>query len=63
MKKLPALFSLATSIGLWYACTKHPQNKKAIDKSAVKISKYGVNITYTDLGKGDTTLLLYMGVH
>lgn len=61
MKKLPALFSLATSIGLWYACTQHPQNKNAIDKSAVKISNHGVNIAYTDTGKGDTTLLFVHG--
>jgi len=61
MKKLPALFSLATSIGLWYACIQHPQNKNAIDKSAVKISNHGVNIAYTDTGKGDTTLLFVHG--
>ncbi|NVM62563.1 hypothetical protein FHW88_000839 [Mucilaginibacter sp. SG538B] len=61
MKKLPALFSLATSIGLWYVCTQHPQNKNAIDKSAVKISNHGVNIAYTDTGKGDTTLLFVHG--
>ncbi|WPU97263.1 alpha/beta hydrolase [Mucilaginibacter sp. cycad4] len=61
MKKLPALFSLATSIGLWYACTQHPQNKNTIDKPAIKISNHGVNIAYTDTGKGDTTLLFVHG--
>ena len=61
MKKLPALFSLATSIGLWYACTQHPKNKNAVDKSAVKISNHEVNIAYTDSGKGDTALLFVHG--
>lgn len=42
MKKLPALFSLATSIGLWYAYTQHPKNKNATDKCTVKISNHGV---------------------
>ncbi|MFB0497172.1 alpha-beta hydrolase superfamily lysophospholipase [Mucilaginibacter sp. OAE612] len=61
MKKLPALFSLATSIGLWYAYTQHPKNKNAVDKSAVKISNHEVNIAYTDSGKGDTALLFVHG--
>jgi pimeloyl-ACP methyl ester carboxylesterase len=61
MKKLPALFSLATSIGLWYACTQHPQNKKETVISQVKISNHGVNIAYTDTGKGDTSLLFVHG--
>jgi pimeloyl-ACP methyl ester carboxylesterase len=61
MKKLPALFSLLTSIGLWYACTQHPQSKKITDVPAVKISNHSVNIAYTDTGKGDTTLLFVHG--
>ncbi|MFC0512703.1 alpha/beta fold hydrolase [Mucilaginibacter angelicae] len=61
MKKLPALFSLLTSIGLWYACTQHPQSKKTTDLPTVKISNHGVNIAYTDTGKGDTTLLFVHG--
>lgn len=61
MKKLPALFSLITSIVLWYACTQHPQNKKAIDKPVIKINNRGVNIAYADTGKGDTTLLFVHG--
>ncbi|MDB5150652.1 MAG: Pimeloyl-ACP methyl ester carboxylesterase [Mucilaginibacter sp.] len=61
MKKLPALFSLLTSIGLWYACTQHPQNNKITVEPAVKISNHGVNIAYTDTGKGDTTLLFVHG--
>lgn len=61
MKKLPALFSLLASIGLWYACVQHPQSKKATLKSDIKVSNHGVNIAYTDIGKGDTTLLFVHG--
>jgi pimeloyl-ACP methyl ester carboxylesterase len=61
MKKLPALFSLATSISLWYACIQHPQSKKTTDFPHIKISNHGVNIAYTDTGKGDTTLLFVHG--
>jgi pimeloyl-ACP methyl ester carboxylesterase len=60
MKKLPALISLATSIGLWYACTQHPQ-KQAVARPAVKINNHGVNIAYADTGAGDTTLLFVHG--
>jgi alpha-beta hydrolase superfamily lysophospholipase len=61
MKKLPALFSLATAIVLWYACIQHSQNKKTIDQPAVKVSNRGVNIAYTDTGRGVTTLLFVHG--
>ncbi|UOE51417.1 alpha/beta hydrolase [Mucilaginibacter sp. SMC90] len=61
MKKLPALFSLAAAICLWYACVQHPQSKKAIAKPVAKISNHGVNISYTDTGKGDTALLFVHG--
>ncbi|SEN56119.1 Pimeloyl-ACP methyl ester carboxylesterase [Mucilaginibacter gossypiicola] len=61
MRKLPALFSLITSIGLWYACTQHPQSKNVSDKPIIKINNHVVNIAYTDIGKGDTTLLFVHG--
>src|SRR4051794_27767027 len=59
MKLLTLLFSSALLI-LLFSCNSNSKDSKAAN-SAVKVSDQGVNIAYSDTGKGDTTLLFVHG--
>lgn len=57
--KLFIIAALVILIGLQYSCK--PKSAEQTDKQSKKITDNGVNIAYTDTGKGDTTLLFAHG--
>jgi pimeloyl-ACP methyl ester carboxylesterase len=59
MKSLILFFSSALLI-LLFSCSNNPKGSKAAN-SHIEISDQGVNIAYSDTGKGDTTLLFVHG--
>jgi len=59
MKSIALFFSSALLI-LLFSCNNNPKDSKAAN-IPVKVSNQGVNIAYSDTGKGDTTLLFVHG--